>query len=78
MILNPEIDTKYDLAKSLGALGGKLIGAGGGGFLMFYTNTTSSKTNIRKKFSSLGMNEMKFPFESKGTKIILNLSEGVQ
>ena len=77
-ISNPEIDTKYDLAKSLGALGGKLIGAGGGGFLMFYANTTSSKTNIRKKFSSLGMNEMKFPFESKGTKIMLNLSEGVQ
>ena len=77
-ISNNEIDKRYELAKTLGALGGKLIGAGGGGFLMFYANTDSSKTNIRKKFSSLGMNEMKFPFESKGTKIILDLSEGVQ
>lgn len=77
-ISNDDIDKKYDLAKDLGALGGKLIGAGGGGFLMFYVNTNESKTNIRKKFASLGMNEMKFPFESKGTKIILNLSEGVQ
>lgn len=70
------IDKHYQTAKNLGALGGKVIGAGGGGYMMFYVNDKKSKTNIKKEFLSKGMTEIKFPFEAEGTKIILNLLEG--
>ena len=62
----------------MGALGGKIIGAGGGGLFMFYINNDDSKKNVRKEFNTLGMNEVKLPFEEKGSNIILNLSHGSQ
>ena len=77
-ISNPLIDRQYERAKNLGALGGKIIGAGGGGLFMFYVNNDDSKKNIRKEFSASGMNEIKLPFEEKGSNIILNLSHGSQ
>jgi D-glycero-alpha-D-manno-heptose-7-phosphate kinase len=67
------IDKIYDEAKVQGALGGKIIGAGGGGFLMFYVKDKESKNNLRKKFMQLDLKEVKMPFEQDGTKIILNL-----
>lgn len=73
-ISNSLIDKYYSKAKKLGAVGGKIIGAGGGGFLMFYVNNNESKRKIRKKFLSLNLMEVKFPFEKEGTKIILNLA----
>ena len=42
LMTNPDIDRWYDLAMANGALGGKLIGAGGGGFLMFYTEENAT------------------------------------
>ena len=57
---------------------GKIIGAGGGGLFMFYVNNDDSKKNIRKEFSASGMNEIKLPFEEKGSNIILNLLHGSQ
>ena len=71
------IDKQYELAKRSGALGGKIIGAGGGGFLMFYVKNSEIKNNLRKEFISTGLKEVKMPFESEGSKIIVNLSSKI-
>ena len=65
---NEKIDEWYEYARKNGALGGKLIGAGGGGFLMFYSEETS---RLRKAMSTIGLEEVRFKFESVGTKTIL-------
>ena len=49
---NPEIDSWYELALANGAIGGKLIGAGGGGFLLFYTE---EKGRLRAAFRKAGL-----------------------
>ncbi|MDO5574856.1 MAG: galactokinase [bacterium] len=64
---NPQIDEWYDLAMKNGALGGKMIGAGGGGFLMFYAN---DKIKLRKAMSTTSMTEVRFRFEKEGSKIL--------
>ncbi len=64
---NPMIDEWYDLALKNGALGGKMIGAGGGGFLMFYAK---DKMKLRKAMSQTPMTEVRFRFEMEGSKII--------
>lgn len=64
---NPKIDEWYDLALKNGAIGGKMIGAGGGGFLMFYAR---DKVKLRKALSQTGMSEVRFRFEKEGSKII--------
>ncbi len=50
-----------------GALGGKLIGAGGGGFLMFYTE---DKSRLRHAMIEAGLREIRFRFDFEGTKVI--------
>ena len=62
-----EIDDIYSLAMKNGALGGKLLGAGGGGFLLFYCRKANQDT-LRKALSEL--REFKFKFDSIGSKII--------
>jgi D-glycero-alpha-D-manno-heptose-7-phosphate kinase len=52
-----------------GAIGGKLIGAGGGGFLMFYSE---DKVNLRKCMRSIGLKEVRFSFDFEGTKQIMS------
>ena len=64
---NNNIDRWYDLAMKNGALGGKLIGAGGGGFLMFYAN---NRAKLRKILSAEGLEEIRFNFVFEGTKIL--------
>ncbi|WP_320972894.1 GHMP kinase [Enterocloster bolteae] len=64
---NSDIDEWYDFALKNGALGGKLIGAGGGGFLMFYAN---DKVKLRRAFAKIGLEEIRFRFEMEGTKMI--------
>jgi len=64
---NPDIDRWYSLALANGALGGKLIGAGGGGFLMFYTE---EKTRLRKALRGAGLREVPFRFDFEGTKVL--------
>jgi D-glycero-alpha-D-manno-heptose-7-phosphate kinase len=64
---NPHIDDCYALARANGALGGKLIGAGGGGFLMFYTE---DKRRLRHAMIQAGLKEVRFRFDFEGTKII--------
>ena len=65
---NPKIDDWYKLALKNGAVGGKLIGAGGGGFLMFYAE---DKTKLRHALTKEGLEEVRFRFDFEGTKIIL-------
>lgn len=62
------IDQWYALARQNGALGGKLIGAGGGGFLMFYAE---DKTRLRRAMTEVGLREVRFNFDFEGTKVIV-------
>lgn len=64
---NPKIDQWYEYALQHGALGGKLIGAGGGGFLMFYAE---DKVGLRKAMNEMGLEEVRFRFEMEGAKTI--------
>src|ERR1700746_1267738 len=57
----------YDVAMASGALGGKLIGAGGGGFLMFYAD---DKARLRHAMREKGLTEVRFRFDFEGTKIL--------
>jgi D-glycero-alpha-D-manno-heptose-7-phosphate kinase len=67
LMSNGQIDAWYDLARRNGALGGKLIGAGGGGFLMFYSE---EKRRLRHAMRAAGLQEVRFRFDFEGTKII--------
>jgi D-glycero-alpha-D-manno-heptose-7-phosphate kinase len=64
---NPKINEWYDLAMANGALGGKLIGAGGGGFLMFYAQ---DKAKLRHAMRQAGLKEVRFRFDFEGTKLV--------
>jgi len=64
---NPQINEWYDHAMANGALGGKLIGAGGGGFLMFYGE---DKARLRHAMREKGLTEIRFRFDFEGTKIV--------
>ena len=64
---NPKINEWYDLAMTSGALGGKIIGAGGGGFLMFYAD---DKTKLRHAMRGAGLKEVRFRFDFEGTKLL--------
>jgi D-glycero-alpha-D-manno-heptose-7-phosphate kinase len=66
---NEFIDNAYNKALQAGAVGGKLVGAGGGGFLMFYA---SDKEKLRNKMSEIGLEEVRFQFDFEGTKVILS------
>ena len=72
LITDPRIDAWYDLARGAGALGGKVIGAGGGGFLMVYA-PTASKAAVRKALSEAGLREMLYQFDFEGAKVMVNL-----
>ncbi|HWM23652.1 MAG TPA: galactokinase [Chthoniobacterales bacterium] len=64
---NSEIDDWYQAALAHGALGGKLVGAGGGGFLMFYAG---DKTRLRHTMRERGLSEVRFRFDFEGTKVL--------
>jgi D-glycero-alpha-D-manno-heptose-7-phosphate kinase len=66
---NPRIDEWYDCAIANGALGGKLIGAGGGGFLMFYTE---EKKKLRHVMREQGLTEVRFRFDFEGAKTVIS------
>ena len=65
---NPRINEWYDLAMANGASGGKLIGAGGGGFLMFYA---TDKVRLRHTMRQAGLKEVRFRFDFEGTKLLI-------
>ena len=64
---NSDINTWYDCAMANGALGGKLIGAGGGGFLMFYAG---DKVKLRHTMREKGLVEVRFRFDFEGTRVL--------
>ncbi len=64
---SPQIDAWYALARANGALGGKLIGAGGGGFLMFYAE---DKVRLRAALRAAGLAEVRFRFDFEGTRVV--------
>lgn len=64
---NQDINHWYDLALKNGAIGGKVIGAGGGGFLMFYTE---EKMRLRHVMREAGLKEVRFRFDYQGTQIV--------
>ncbi len=65
---NSQIDEWYKLALANGALGGKLIGAGGGGFLMFYAE---EKVSLRQVMANSRLREVRFRFDFEGTKAVV-------
>jgi D-glycero-alpha-D-manno-heptose-7-phosphate kinase len=64
---NGKINKWYDIARSNGALGGKLIGAGGGGFLMFYAE---DRVRLRRAMHDEGLREVRFRFDFGGTTVL--------
>jgi D-glycero-alpha-D-manno-heptose-7-phosphate kinase len=66
---NPQIDQWYALGMSNGAIGGKLVGAGGGGFLMFMAK---DRNRLRHAMANAGLEEVRFKFDFEGTKVVLN------
>ena len=68
-ISNSKIDECYNLGIKNGAIGGKVVGAGGGGFLMFLAN---NKSLLRKTMCSVGLKEVHFRFDFEGTKLMVS------
>jgi D-glycero-alpha-D-manno-heptose-7-phosphate kinase len=66
---NPKIDEWYELGIRNGAVGGKLVGAGGGGFLMFLAQ---DRTRLRHAMAAAGLEEVRFRFDFEGTKVVLS------
>jgi D-glycero-alpha-D-manno-heptose-7-phosphate kinase len=65
---NTRIDSWYDIAIANGAIGGKLIGAGGGGFLLLYTE---DKRRLRHAMMAAGLKEVPFRFDFLGTQVVV-------
>ena len=65
---NPQIDEWYEVGRANGAIGGKLVGAGGGGFLMFYAE---DRKRLRQAMARAGLDEVRFRFDFEGTKVLL-------
>jgi D-glycero-alpha-D-manno-heptose-7-phosphate kinase len=66
---NAQIDEWYELGLKNGAIGGKLVGAGGGGFLLFYAE---DRNRLRHSMKKVGLEEVRFKFDYEGTKVILS------
>lgn len=66
---NPFIDDAYQYAIQEGAVGGKVVGAGGGGFLLLYA---SNRQRLRHAMNKKGLQEVRFNFDFEGTKVILS------
>ncbi len=64
---NDSINEWYEAARANGALGGKLVGAGGGGFLMFYAE---DKARLRRAMREIGLPEVRFRIDFEGTKVV--------
>jgi D-glycero-alpha-D-manno-heptose-7-phosphate kinase len=68
-ITRPEIDRYYEAALEIGALGGKVTGAGGGGFLLFYC-PIHKRTSFLEKMWGMGLTELPFMLERYGSRVI--------
>jgi D-glycero-alpha-D-manno-heptose-7-phosphate kinase len=68
---DPVIDEHYEAARKAGAIGGKLMGAGGGGFFMFYVRS-SEKRHLTETLSARGLRPLRFHFDFDGARIMAN------
>lgn len=68
---DPVIDEHYEAARGAGAIGGKLMGAGGGGFFMFYVRPTERR-KVYETLSGRGLRPMRFRFDFDGARIVAN------
>jgi len=68
-ISRPEIDAWYETARAAGALGGKILGAGGGGFLLLFC-PEERKEAVRLRLSQFGLREFQVAYEPQGSRII--------
>jgi D-glycero-alpha-D-manno-heptose-7-phosphate kinase len=75
-VANGRIDRLYDVARANGALGGKISGAGGGGFFLFYAE--DGKQQLRRAMQAEGLREMRFRIDFEGSKILMDLLSGEQ
>jgi len=71
---NPNFDEIYGIAKENGALGGKIPGAGGGGFFLFYVEGKQGR--VREEMKKLGLRELRYRFDFEGTKVLVNFMDG--
>jgi len=71
-VSNPQIDEWYKEAMKAGALGGKIMGAGGGGWFVFYVNKNQER--FRNRMKKIGLEERRVHFDWEGTKLLVNLS----
>ena len=74
-ISNGHFDRLYELARENGALGGKVSGAGGGGFLLLYTEQKHAQ--LRSAMQAAGLREMRYHFDLQGTRVLVNLTNGI-
>jgi D-glycero-alpha-D-manno-heptose-7-phosphate kinase len=65
---NPHIDRWYSIARENGAVGGKLVGAGGVGFLLFYAE---DPVRLRRALTAEGLSEMNFRFDHDGSRVLV-------
>ncbi len=70
-ISGSQIDRWYSIARESGALGGKIVGAGGGGFLMLYCEN-GVKPNLREAMMQQGLHEMPYHIDFEGSKVVIN------
>ena len=70
-VSNPDIDRYYEMAMSCGALGGKITGAGGGGFMLVFSEPDKQE-RISRELTALGLQELVFDFEDGGSQITLD------
>jgi D-glycero-alpha-D-manno-heptose-7-phosphate kinase len=70
-ITNPQIDAWYELAKRHGAIGGKISGAGGGGFLTLYCEGNTAQ--LREVMRAAGLRQLNFRFDFEGSKVIFDI-----
>ena len=68
LMSNDQIDRCYEIAMDSGALGGKLVGAGSGGFLLFYAKDLDS---LRSAMAAQGMSEVRFTFDFDGSSLLV-------
>lgn len=68
---NPSFDRIYDAAKDAGALGGKISGAGGGGYFTFYV--PEKHREFRRVMKQFGLREMQYRFDKEGSKVLVDL-----
>ncbi len=71
---NKRFDEIYQVAKDNGALGGKILGAGGGGFFMFYVEKNHQR--LIDAMTALGLRHMRYRFDFDGSKVLVNLRDG--